>query len=66
MPARARLRLLQQGLQRAQKLVGLHAGANSLRLALPSSLRAGSYRLELAVRAGTQHSTTVIQLDRKR
>jgi hypothetical protein len=65
-PSRARLRLLQRGVRRGQKLVGLHAGANGLRLALPPTLKAGSYRLELVIWAGGQHSTTVIQLDRKR
>jgi hypothetical protein len=59
-PARARLRLLQHGFERARKLVGLHAGTNSLRLGLPSSLRAGSYRLEVAIRAGSQHMTTTV------
>jgi hypothetical protein len=60
--ARAQLQLLQRGFERVQKLFSLHAGANSFRLALPSSLKAGRYRLALAIRAGQLHRTATARV----
>jgi hypothetical protein len=54
---RARVRLLRQGLVRASKLVSLHAGSNPVRLALPATLKQGSYRLTVAIRSGQQLAT---------
>jgi hypothetical protein len=57
-PARAQVQLLQQGFERARKLVRLHAGANTVRMKLPASLTPGSYRLRVDVRAGGNLATT--------
>jgi hypothetical protein len=56
-PARAQLQLLQQGFERAQRIVALHAGANLVQLPLPAGLHAGSYRLAVAIRAGSRRTT---------
>ena len=55
--ARAQVRLLQRGFERAQKLVRRRPGSNPIRLALPAGLKRGTYRLSVVIRAGAQQTT---------
>jgi len=55
---RAQVQLLQQGFERAQRIVALHAGANVVQLPLPARVKPGSYRVAFTVRAGSRSATT--------